>query len=105
MEKFEALAEHLMHTYRNKKATPYDCEKVFGYVHTLGITEDGDHYGIYSDTKADLLRHVFDQAAIRSDLNWQYINRIYLNYDKHRVTTVEEAMEYEQRWRNGEIAV
>ena len=94
-----------MHTYRNKKATPYDCEKVFGYVHTLGITEDGDHYGIYSDTKAALLRHVFDQAAIRSDLNWQYINRIYLNYDKHRVTTVEEAMEYEQRWRNGEIAV
>lgn len=104
VKKVEALAAELMHTYRNRKPTPHDCEKVFEYVHTIGITADGENYGIYSDTRAELLRHVFEQAAARSDLNWQYINRIYLNYEKHRVTSVEEAIEYEGKWQRGEIA-
>ena len=93
-----------MRTYRNKKATLDDYEKVFGYAHSLGVTDAGDHYGIYSEEKADLLRHAFEQASLRSDMSWQYIKRIYLNYDKNNVTNVEEAIAYEMAWNRGEIA-
>ena len=103
LAKIHALADDLMRTYRNKKPTPHDYENVFGYVHTIAVNSDGENYGVYSDKKAQLLRHVFDEAAARSDLNWQYINRIYLNYDKHRVSSVEEAIEYEGKWQRGEI--
>ena len=104
LQKMQALADELLYSYRGKKATPDDCEKVFGYVHTLGVTDTGEHYGIYSEKKADLLRHVFEQASLRSDMSWQYISRIYSNYDKNRVTNVEEAIAYETAWNRGEIA-
>lgn len=100
--KIHALADELMHSYRSKKPTPDDYEKVFGYVHTIAVTEDGEHYGIYSEEKADLLRHVFAEASLRSDMNWQYINGIYINYGKNNVRTVEEAVEYESRWNRKE---
>ena len=100
--KIHALADELLHSYRNKAPTPDDYEKVFGYVHTIAVTQDGEHYGVYSLEKADLLRHVFEQAALRSDMNWQYINGIYINYDKNHVSNVEEAMEYESRWNRKE---
>ena len=103
VEKVCILADELMHTYRNKKASSHDCEKVFEYVHTLAVNEYGEHYGIYSPQKEELLRHVFEEAAARSDLNWQYINRIYLNYEKNRVRNLEEALEYEGKWQRGEI--
>lgn len=104
LQKMHALADELMHSYRGKKATPDDCEKVFGYVHTIGITNTGEHYGIYSEQKADLLRHAFEQASLRSDISWQYISRIYSNYDKHRVTNADEAIQYEMAWNRGEIS-
>ena len=104
VEKIHTLADELLHTYRGKKPTPDDYEKVFGYVHTIAVTEDGEHYGIYSREKADLLRHVFDEASLRSDMSWQYISRIYLNYEQHNVNNVEEAIEYEGKWKRGEIA-
>ena len=104
VEKIHTLADELLHTYRGKKPTPDDYEKVFGYVHTIAVTEDGEHYGIYSGEKADLLRHVFDEASLRSDMSWQYISRIYLNYEQHNVSNVEEAIEYEGKWNRGEIA-
>ena len=104
VEKIHTLADELLHTYRGKKPTPDDYEKVFGYVHTIAVTEDGEHYGIYSGEKANLLRHVFDEASLRSDMSWQYISRIYLNYEQHNVNNVEEAIEYEGKWKRGEIA-
>ena len=103
VEKMHALADELMHSYRSKKASPDDREKVFGYVHTIGVTDNGEHYGIYSQEKADLLRHAFEQASLRSDISWQYISRIYSNYDKNSVTNVEEAIAYEMAWNRGEI--
>lgn len=104
VEKIHTLADELLHTYRGKKPTPDDYEKVFGYVHTIAVTEDGEHYGIYSREKADLLRHVFEEASLRSDMSWQYINRIYLNYEQYNVNNVKEAIEYEGKWKRGEIA-
>ena len=104
VEKIHTLADELLHTYRGKKPTPDDYEKVFGYVHTIAVTEDGEHYGIYSREKADLLRHVFEEASLRSDMSWQYINRIYLNYEQYNVNNVKEAIEYEGKWNRGEIA-
>lgn len=103
VEKMHALADELMHSYRSKKASPDDREKVFGYVHTIGVTDNGEHYGIYSQEKADLLRHAFEQASLRSDISWQYISRIYSNYDKNSVTNVEEAIAYEMAWNRGEV--
>lgn len=102
IEKIHALADELIYAYRGKQPTPDDYEKVFGYVHTIAVSENGEHYGIYSAEKADLLRHVFEQAALRSDMNWQYINRIYINYGKHDVHTVEDAIDYECRWNRKE---
>ena len=104
VEKIHTLADELLHTYRGKKPTPDDYEKVFGYVHTIAVPEDGEHYGIYSREKADLLRHVFEEASLRSDMSWQYINRIYLNYEQYNVNNVKEAIEYEGKWNRGEIA-
>ena len=103
VEKMHALADELMHSYRSKKASPDDREKVFGYVHTIGVTDNGEQYGIYSQEKADLLRHAFEQASLRSDISWQYISRIYSNYDKNSVTNVAEAIAYEMAWNRGEI--
>ena len=102
VEKIHALADELLHSYRDKKPTPDDYEKVFAYVHTIAVSEDGEHYGVYSREKADLLRHVFEQAALRSDMSWQYISGIYINYGKNHVSNVEEAIEYEGRWKRKE---
>ena len=102
VEKIHTLADELLHTYRGKKPTPDDYEKVFGYVHTIAVTEDGEHYGIYSREKADLLRHVFEEASLRSDMSWQYINRIYATYSQYGVETVEDALEYEDWWNHSQ---
>ncbi|MBQ2015302.1 MAG: hypothetical protein II242_08975 [Peptococcaceae bacterium] len=37
-------------------------------------------------------------------MSWHYIDRIYVNYDKHNVTNVEEAVAYEKAWVRGEIS-
>lgn len=103
LQKIQALADELMYTYRNKKPTPDDYEKVFYYVHTIAVNDVGEHYGIYSEEKADLLRHVFEEASLRSDMNWQYINRIYATYSQYGVKTVEDAIDYENWWNNSQI--
>lgn len=103
LEKIQALANELMYRYRDKKPTPDDYEKVFHYVHTIAANDAGEHYGIYSEEKADLLRHVFEQASLRSDMNWQYINRIYATYSQYGVNTVEDAMDYEDWWNHSQI--
>ena len=104
LEKIFAFARKLMRTYRNKKTSEHDREKVFSYVHTVGSTDTCDHCAVFSQSKADLLDHVFQVAANQSDMSWHYIDRIYVNYDKHNVTNVEEAVAYEKAWVRGEIS-
>ena len=102
LEQIMALADALLYNYRNKIPTPDDYEKVFHYVHTIAVNDAGEHYGIYSEEKADLLCHVFDEASLRSDMSWQYINRIYATYSQYGVETVEDALEYEDWWNHSQ---
>ena len=99
----DALARELFQTYRNHKPGAYDYERVFERCYGLGELPGGDHYAVYSPEKADLLRHVFKQAADQGNLNWNYIDGIYENYARRGVETVEEAVENEYRWARGEL--
>ena len=99
----DALARELFQTYRNQKPGAYDFERVFERCYGIGQLPDGSHYAVYSPEKADLLRHVFKQAPGQGNLNWNYIDGIYENYDRRGVETVEEAVENEYRWARGEL--
>lgn len=101
----DALARELFCTYRNRQPGAYDFERVFERCYGIGQLPDGDHYAVYSPEKADLLRHVFKQAADQENLNWKYIDGIYENYARRGVETLAEAVENEYRWNRGEITV
>ena len=99
----KALAKELLRHYWKTTPSDNDVENVFLKCYTLDYLPDGEHYAAFSPQKADMLRHVFKQAAEQGGSSWSYIEGIYNNYRNRGVETLEEAVENEYRWARGEI--
>ena len=99
----KSLAKELLHRYWKTTPSDNDVENVFLKCYTLDYLPDGEHYAVFSPQRADMLRHVFKQAAEQGASNWRYIEGIYDNYKERGVETLDEAIENEYRWARGEI--
>lgn len=99
----KSLAKELLHRYWKTTPSDNDVENVFLKCYTLDCLPDGEHYAVFSPQRADMLRHVFKQAAEQGGNNWSYIEGIYNNYRNRGVETLDEAIENEYRWARKEI--
>ncbi|MCY9218332.1 DnaD domain-containing protein [Bacillus haynesii] len=66
--------------------SPLECE-------TLSIWLDQDHHD------AQLIKQALKEAVISGKLNFRYIDRILFEWKKNGVSTVEQAVNYSQRFR------
>lgn len=100
----EQLANELIRKYCGRAAYENDVQNVFDKCYTVAELPDGELYAAYSPERAELLRYAFKQAGDAGSVNWKYIEGIYDNFEKRRITTVEEAIQKEYEWQRGEIA-
>ena len=98
------LANELVRKYCGRAAYENDVQNVFDKCYTVAELPDGELYAAYSPERAELLRYAFKQAGDAGSVNWKYIEGIYDNFEKRRITTVEEAIRKEYEWQRGEIA-
>ncbi|MBE6112461.1 MAG: hypothetical protein E7195_05550 [Peptococcaceae bacterium] len=104
LRRSEALTDELYSTYMHNKPTRYDYECIFERVHERAVNADGEAYAAYSPVKADLLRYVFKTAAEQQKTGWYYMDGILKKCEENGITTAEEALQHEYRWKRGEIA-
>ena len=104
LAQMEALAGELIRKYCGRAAYENDVQNVFNKCYTVAELPDGELYAAYSPERAELLRYAFKQAGDAGSVNWKYIEGIYDNFEKRRITTVEEAIRKEYAWQRGEIA-
>ena len=100
----EQLANELIRKYCGRAAYENDVQNVFDKCYTVAELPDGELYAAYSPERAELLSYAFKQAGDAGSVNWKYIEGIYDNFEKRRITTVEEAIRKEYEWQRGEIA-
>ena len=100
----EQLASELVRKYCGRSAYENDVQNVFDKCYTVAELPDGELYAAYSPERAELLRYAFKQAGDAGSVNWKYIEGIYDNFEKRRITTVEEAVRQEYAWQRGEIS-
>ena len=100
----EQLANELIRKYCGRAAYENDVQNVFDKCYTVAELPDGELYAAYSPERAELLRYAFKQAGDAGSVNWKYIEGIYDNFEKRRITTVEEAVRQEYAWQRGEIS-
>ena len=100
----EALAGELIRKYCGRAAYPNDVQNVFDKCYTVAELPDGELYAAYSPERAELLRYAFKQAGDAGSVNWKYIEGIYDNFEKRRITTVEDAIQQEYAWQRGELS-
>ena len=104
LAQMEALAGELIRKYCGRAAYENDVQNVFNKCYTVAELPNGELYAAYSPERAELLRYAFKQAGDAGSVNWKYIEGIYENFEKRRITTVEEAVQKEYEWQRGEIA-
>ena len=104
LAQMEALAGELIRKYCGRAAYENDVQNVFNKCYTVAELPNGELYAAYSPERAELLRYAFKQAGDAGSVNWKYIEGIYDNFEKRRITTVEEAIQKEYEWQRGEIA-
>jgi hypothetical protein len=104
LAQMEALAGELIRKYCGRAAYENDVQNVFNKCYTVAELPNGELYAAYSPERAELLRYAFKQAGNAGSVNWKYIEGIYDNFEKRRITTVEEAVRQEYAWQRGEIA-
>ena len=100
----EQLANELIRKYCGRAAYENDVQNVFNKCYTVAELPNGELYAAYSPERAELLRYAFKQAGDAGSVNWKYIEGIYDNFEKRRITTVEEAVRKEYAWQRGEIS-
>ena len=100
----EALAGELIRKYCGRAAYENDVQNVFDKCYTVAELPNGELYAAFSPERADLLRYAFKQAGDAGSVNWKYIEGIYDNFEKRRITTVEEAVRQEYAWQRGELS-
>ena len=104
LAQMEALAGELIRKYCGRAAYENDVQNVFNKCYTVAELPNGELYAAYSPERAELLRYAFKQAGDAGSVNWKYIEVIYDNFEKRRITTVEEAIQKEYAWQRGEIS-
>jgi hypothetical protein len=104
LAQMEALAGELIRKYCGRAAYENDVQNVFDKCYTVAELPNGELYAAYSPERAELLRYAFKQAGDAGSVNWKYIEGIYDNFEKRRITTVEEAVRHEYAWQRGEIS-
>ena len=104
LAQMEALAGELIRKYCGRAAYENDVQNVFDKCYTVAELPDGELYAAYSPERAELLRYAFKQAGDAGSVNWKYIEGIYDNFEKRRITNVEEAICKEYEWQRGEIS-
>ena len=104
LAQMEALAGELIRKYCGRAAYENDVQNVFNKCYTVAELPNGELYAAYSPERAELLRYAFKQAGNAGSVNWKYIEGIYDNFEKRRITTVEEAVRKEYAWQRGEIS-
>ena len=104
LAQMEALAGELIRKYCGRAAYENDEQNVFDKCYTVAELPNGELYAAYSPERAELLRYAFKQAGNAGSVNWKFIEGIYDNFEKRRITTVEEAICKEYEWQRGEIA-
>ena len=104
LAQMEALAGELIRKYCGRAAYENDVQNVFDKCYTVAELPNGELYAAYSPERAELLRYAFRQAGNAGSVNWKYIEGIYDNFEKRRITTVEEAIRQEYAWQRGEIS-
>ena len=100
----EQLANELIRKYCGRAAYENDVQNVFDKCYTVAELPDGELYAAYSPERAELLRYAFKQAGDAGSVNWKYIEGIYDNFEKRRITTVEDAIQQEYAWQRGELS-
>ena len=103
LAQMEALAGELIRKYCGRAAYENDVQNVFDKCYTVAELPNGELYAAYSPERAELLRYAFRQAGNAGSVNWKYIEGIYDNFEKRRITTVEEAVRQEYAWQRGEM--